>query len=46
MDVQRNIVARSRNVYTSSVTLIVRYHFTRSERFYSNLTSPETIKRL
>jgi len=31
--VSSHIVARSRNVYTSSATLTTRYHFTRRQRF-------------
>jgi len=39
MYVHRNAVARSRNAYTSSVTLTPWYHFTRRERFYGDLKS-------
>ena len=40
---ERNLVARSHDVYTS---IIIRYHFTGRERFYVNLIPPTTIKRV
>jgi hypothetical protein len=45
MYIQRNTVARSRNVYTSSDFLTAWYHFIRSKHFYCELMSPATIKR-
>jgi len=39
-----NTVARSRNIYTSSVTLTVRYHLSRRERFYGELGTPAAMK--
>jgi len=39
-----NIVARLRNVYTSS-NLTTRYYFTQRMRFYYDFMLPETIKR-
>ena len=45
MYVERNIVARSRNVYTSSTILTTWYHSSRKERYYGDLMSPATIKQ-
>ena len=40
MPVECTNVQRSQNVYISSATLTVRYHFTRIERFYGDLMLP------
>ena len=41
-----SIVARSRNVYTSSAVLTVWCHFTGIEQFYGDLASPTIIRRI
>jgi hypothetical protein len=43
--VQRNTVAKSRNVYTPSANQTACYNFTARERFYGNLMSPEVKKK-
>jgi hypothetical protein len=44
MNVKRNIVARSRNVYTSSNITTAWYHFSRKEHFYGDLISPAKLQ--
>jgi len=44
MWVYNNILARSRNVYTSSAILTTWHHTTRIQYTYGGLMSPETTK--
>jgi hypothetical protein len=45
MSASRNILARSRNICTTSANLTAWYHLTRRKSFYDDLISPAKIKR-